>query len=100
VTDNDIETARVFLRQNETLIQARLTPSAVSRWRAVLKRHGDQRLALILDGRLISAAVIKSPLNDAKPSSNRYLNIHVQLADTTVKRLKALITARWPADSK
>lgn len=103
VSDSDIQSARLVLKKEGFFwIQARLTPSAKSRYRTAVKQHVGERLALILDGQLIGAPIIVSSPNDALPSSESsgpYLDIGGQLADSTARRIKALIIARWPADS-
>jgi len=100
VSDSDIQSARLYPKKDGFfLIQARLTPSAKSRYRTVVKQHVGKRLAVILDGQLIGAPIIVSSPNDVLPSSDPYVDINGQLADSTARRIKALIIARWPADS-
>ncbi|MGH7530688.1 MAG: SecDF P1 head subdomain-containing protein [Gemmatimonadales bacterium] len=101
VSDTDIQFARVLLREEGFLIRARLTPSANSRHRTFLQQHVGERLAVILDGQLIGAPIIRIPPSDAQPSSAPYhLEISAKLADSTTQRIKALITTRWPVDSQ
>jgi preprotein translocase subunit SecD len=100
VSDGDIQAARVSLQKDGFFIRARLTPSANSRYRTVLQRHVGERLAVILDGQLIGAPIIRLPPSDARPSAAPYLDINGQLADSATKRIKALITTRWPVDSQ
>jgi hypothetical protein len=100
VSDSDIQSARVFLTKDGIQISMRLKPSAMSRFRTVVKRHAGERLAVLLDGHLIAALPIMPSPPNVKLSSNPYLDIIGLLADSTGQRIKALITARWPADSR
>ena len=101
VSDSDIQSASVVLKKDGfLLIQARLTPSAMSRYDTVVKQHVGERLAIILDGQFLGAPIIVGPPPpNTQPSSDPYVDISVQLADSTARRIKALIIARWPAHS-
>ena len=92
VSDTDIVEAHTIPSHDGMVVVVRFTPRAAARLSAVTKQHLGERLALMIDGELNGAPVVKSVL-DANDTS---LDIGVQLPRTAAHRLEAAIAARWP----
>jgi preprotein translocase subunit SecD len=92
VSDRDIVSARPIEHPNQVILALELTTDAAVRMERVTSENIGSRMALLIDGQVISAADIQSAV--AMP------NVQVAVPRPIAEgvRLSARVEAKWPAD--
>lgn len=93
LSDRDIVSAQASEGPDQVILSLELTADAAARMGRITSENIGSRVALLIDGQVISAVVIQSAA--AMP----YLEVAVPGAVADAARLSSRIRAKWPTDA-
>lgn len=92
--DRDITSARTALSTDGLALSIHLSPQGVARLNEATRAHFGERLAVLIQGHLNSAALIAQKMN-VRPEQP--LTMAVRLPKADADRFAAAVAARWPS---
>lgn len=92
VSDRDIVSARPIERSDQVILSLELTSDAAARMGRVTSENIGSRMALLINGQVISVVVIQSAV------AMRNVQVAVPRPAAEAARLSSRIHAKWPAD--
>ena len=94
MSDRDIVSARPSEGPNQVILAIELTGDAAARMGRVTSENIGSRLAVLIDGQVVSAVVIQS--GHAMPD----VQLAVPRAAAEAARLSSRVLGKWPADDR